>query len=57
MSRSDWVPVDIAAQVVGVPEKVVWVWVRTGIVPVQRARLTWADGRIRMAFVELEAVK
>jgi hypothetical protein len=31
--------------------------VRTGIVPVQRARLTWADGRIRMAFVELEAVK
>jgi hypothetical protein len=57
VSRSDWVPVDIAAQVVGVPEKVVWVWVRTGIVPVQRARLQWADGRIRMAFVELAAVK
>jgi hypothetical protein len=57
MSRSDWVPVDIAAQIVGVPEKVVWVWVRAGVVPVQRARLQWADGRIRMAFVELEAVK
>jgi hypothetical protein len=57
MGRSDWVPVDIAAQIVGVPEKVVWVWVRAGVVPVQRARLQWADGRIRMAFVELAAVK
>jgi len=57
MSRSDWVPVDIAAQIVGVPEKVVWVWVRAGVVPVQRARLQWADGRIRMAFVELAAIK
>jgi hypothetical protein len=57
MSRFDWVPVDIAAQIVGVPSKVVWIWVRAGVVPVQRARLTWADGRIRMAFVELAAVK